>query len=88
MKNLKTILFIGLLGSLFSCENLDIDPQQSLSTELAFADKQSVEGSLLGVYSLTQELEVFGSLPQVIADFQADNVRFIGSFPTLQEISL
>lgn len=88
MKNLKTIVLIGLLGSLFSCENLDIDPQQSLSTELAFADKQSVEGSLLGVYSLTQEWEVFGSLPQVIADFQADNVRFIGSFPTLQEISI
>ncbi|WP_339923832.1 RagB/SusD family nutrient uptake outer membrane protein [uncultured Cyclobacterium sp.] len=88
MKNLKTILFIGLLGSLFSCEDLDIDPQQSLSTELAFADKQSVEGSLLGVYSLTQEWEVFGSLPQVIADFQADNVRFIGSFPTLQEIGI
>lgn len=88
MKNLKTLLFIGLLGSLFSCEDLEIDPQQSLSTELAFADKQAVEGSLLGVYSLTQEWEVFGSLPQVIADFQSDNVKFIGSFPTLQEISI
>ncbi|SEJ18717.1 Starch-binding associating with outer membrane [Cyclobacterium xiamenense] len=89
MKNLKTIVYIGLLGgSLFSCEDLDIDPQQSLSTELAFADKQAVEGSLLGVYSLSQEFEVFGSLPHVIADFQSDNVDFIGSFPTLQDIRL
>lgn len=80
---------MGLLaGSLSSCEDLDIDPQQSLSTELAFADKQAVEGSLLGVYSLTQEFEVFGSLPQVIADFQSDNVDFIGSFPTLQDVRL
>jgi len=89
MENLKIVLFIGLLaGSLVSCEDLDVDPQQSLSTELAFADKQAVEGSLLGVYSLTQEFEVFGSLPHVISDFQADNVNFIGSFPTLQEISI
>lgn len=80
---------MGLLtGSLSSCEDLEIDPQQSLSTELAFADKQAVEGSLLGVYSLSQEFEVFGSLPQVIADFQSDNVDFIGSFPTLQDVRL
>ncbi|SHM56500.1 Starch-binding associating with outer membrane [Cyclobacterium lianum] len=80
---------MGLLGgSLVSCEDLQIDPQQSLSTELAFADRQAVEGSLLGVYSLSQEFEVFGSLPHVIADFQSDNVDFIGSFPTLQDIRL
>ncbi|MBD3628497.1 RagB/SusD family nutrient uptake outer membrane protein [Cyclobacterium sp.] len=89
MKNLTKILFMGLLGlSLASCEDLQIDPQQSLSTELAFADRQAVEGSLLGVYSLSQEFEVFGSLPHVISDFQADNVDFIGSFPTLQDIRL
>lgn len=89
MKNLIKILFTGLLaGSLSACEDLQIDPQQSLSTELAFADRQAVEGSLLGVYSLSQEFEVFGSLPHVISDFQADNVDFIGSFPTLQDIRL
>ncbi|MDN3687146.1 RagB/SusD family nutrient uptake outer membrane protein [Cyclobacterium jeungdonense] len=89
MKNLRIIICLGLLaGSFSSCEDLEIDPQQSLSTELAFADKQAVEGSLLGVYSLSQEFEVFGSLPQVIADFQSDNVDFIGSFPTLQDVRL
>src|SRR5680860_1203025 len=87
MKNYKinTILVL-LAGSLYSCENLDTAPQQSLSTELAFSDRQAVEGSLLGVYSLTQEFDVYGSLPQVVADFQSDNVDFIGSFPTLQSI--
>lgn len=87
MKNfrIKTILALAAV-SLFSCEDLDTQPQQSLSTELAFSDRQAVEGSLLGVYSLSQDFDVFGSSPQVIAEFQADNVDFIGSFPTLQSI--
>jgi hypothetical protein len=40
----------------------------------------------MGAYSFAQDLDVFGSMPQIIADFQADNVDFIGSFPTLQDI--
>lgn len=77
------------MGTAFlsSCEDsLELQPQQSLSTELAFVDKRSAEGSLIGVYSLAQDLEVFGSVPQTIADYQSDNVEFIGSFPTFQEI--
>ncbi|GAB3651540.1 RagB/SusD family nutrient uptake outer membrane protein [Echinicola sediminis] len=90
MKNNTIKIFVlGLftIGS-FSCNDLDIDPQQSLSTELAFSDKQAVEGSLLGVYSTVQQYDVYGSLPQIIGDYQADNVDFIGSFPTLQDIRL
>ncbi|MDH5379418.1 MAG: RagB/SusD family nutrient uptake outer membrane protein, partial [Cyclobacteriaceae bacterium] len=41
----------------------------------------------IGIYGLAQDLEVLGSMPQIIADYQADNVNFIGSFPTLQEIN-
>jgi starch-binding outer membrane protein, SusD/RagB family len=81
-----TALFIGT-AFISSCEDrLELQPQQSLSTNLAFADKRSAEGSLIGVYSAVQDLEVFGALPQVISDYQGDNVDFIGSFPTLQEI--
>jgi hypothetical protein len=70
-----------------SCEEqLNLKPQQSLSTDLAFSDKRSAQGSLIGVYSQAQDLEVFGSMPQTISDYQSDNVEFIGSFPTLQEI--
>lgn len=77
------------MGTAFlsSCEDrLELQPQQSLSTDLAFVDKRSAEGSLIGVYSAVQDLEVFGSIPQTIADYQSDNVEFIGSFPTFQEI--
>jgi hypothetical protein len=87
MKSYKINILLALVTvSLLSCEDLVTAPQQSLSTELAFSDGQAVEGSLLGVYSLTQEFDVYGSLPQVVADFQSDNVDFIGSFPTLQSI--
>src|SRR3546814_1274828 len=40
----------------------------------------------MGVYSKSQLYDVFGSLPQIIGDYQADNVHFAGSFPTLQDI--
>jgi starch-binding outer membrane protein, SusD/RagB family len=80
-----TITAAGL--TLSACEkDLEINPQQELSTDLIFNSKSTATGSLIGVYGLTQDLEVFGSMPQVIADFQADNVDFIGSFPTLNEI--
>jgi hypothetical protein len=87
MKNYKiNILLTMWVIVLSSCEDLETIPQQSLSTELAFSDRQAVEGSLLGVYSLSQDYDVYGSFPQVLAEFQADNVDFIGSFPTLQSI--
>lgn len=87
--NITKYLLIGLIisGTVACDDRLDIQPEQSLSNELAFADELSAQGSLIGVYSLAQDLDVFGSMPQVIADFQADNVDFIGSFPTLQEIN-
>lgn len=77
------------MGTAFlsSCEDsLELQPQQSLSTDLAFVDRRSAEGSLIGVYSAVQDLEVLGAIPQSIADYQSDNVEFIGSFPTFQEI--
>lgn len=87
METIRINILVAMALVFFSsCEDLETQPEQSLSTESAFSDRQAVEGSLLGVYSLTQEFDVFGSLPQVIAEFQADNVDFIGSFPTLQSI--
>jgi hypothetical protein len=85
------IIYTGLLSGgllLTSCdEELELQPQQTLSADAAFADELTSQGSLIGVYSKAQDLEVYGSMPQVIADYQSDNVNFIGSFPTLQEIN-
>jgi hypothetical protein len=72
-----------------SCEDaLDIEPEQELSIDAAFSDGATTNASLMGAYSRCQDLEVFGAMPQVIAEYQADNVNFIGSFPTLQDINL
>lgn len=70
-----------------SCnDKLEIQPEQSLSPTAAFGNKLAATASLIGVYSNAQDLDAFGAMPQVIADFQSDNVDFIGSFPTLQDI--
>jgi len=87
---MKKILFLfSIIFVVSACsDRLNIEPEQSLSTDLAFVDENTSNASLLGVYSRCQDLEVFGALPQIIGDYQADNVNFIGSFPTLQDINL
>lgn len=85
MNNKIKVLMLAT-GIAFGCEDLNVEPQQALSTELAFSDRQAAIGSLMGVYSLAQQFDVYGALPQSIAEFQSDNVDFIGSFPTLLEI--
>ena len=86
----NTYLCLLIAGLLFcaACENqLELEPEQVLSTDAAFSDELTAQGSLIGVYSKAQDLEVFGSMPQVIAEYQPDNVNFVGSFPTLQEVN-
>lgn len=88
MKNLKYILSFSFILVLFACEEqLEIEPEQSLSTSAAFSDENTAFASLIGVYGLAQGIDVFGSRTAVISEYQSDNVRFVGSFPTLQEIN-
>ncbi len=84
-----TAFFMAGALTLSSCgeDDLQINPQQSLSTELAFADELTAQGSLMGVYSRAQDLEAFGAMLAVINEYMADNVNFIGSFITLQDIN-
>ncbi len=88
MKLVKHILGISLITlSLVACsKKLDIEPEQSISDNAVFTSKAGAQAALNGVYSTAQLLEVFGAQPQIMGDFQADNVEFVGSFPTLQEI--
>lgn len=87
MKKLIYILAAGILLTASCKKDLQLTPEQDLETDLAFANKENTFASLMGVYSLSQQYQVFGSLPQIIADFQADNVLFSGTFPTLRDIS-
>jgi hypothetical protein len=87
--NLKKIsLIIMLAGSLAACKKeLVIEPEQSVSDQTVFTSKAGAQAALTGVYSSAQILDVFGALPQLINDYLGDNVEFVGSFPTLQEIN-
>lgn len=82
-------LGLSLALGIFSCEDRlnELRPEQELTGDAAFATESTTLSSLYGVYSTLQNYELFGGLSQVIGDFQADNVDFVGSFPTLQEIS-
>jgi starch-binding outer membrane protein, SusD/RagB family len=90
MKNkiLNILALFAVLAFFSSCEErLGLEPEQSLSEDAAFANAAAAESVLLGVYSQAQLIEVFGSQPQIIEDYMADNTNFVGSFPTLQELN-
>lgn len=91
MKHIK-LKIAGLFAILLifsACsDRLELEPEQSLSEAAAFANAAAAQSSLLGVYSQAQLIDVFGSQPQIIQDYMADNTNFVGSFPTLQEINV
>jgi hypothetical protein len=88
-KYIVRILGLSLALGVFSCEDKlnELRPEQELTGDAAFSTESTTFSSLYGVYSTLQNYELYGGLSQVIGDFQADNVEFVGSFPTLQEIN-
>jgi len=90
MKYSKLCIILLFFTAIVSCtkKSLDITPEQSLSDVAALSSKVTAQSVLLGVYSTAQSLDAFGAGPQIVGDFQADNVDFVGSFPTLQDIKL
>lgn len=84
----KSLLILLTACSFAACKKeLAIQPEQSLPDETVFTTRAGAQAALLGIYSTSQILEVFGGLPLIIGDYQADNVNFVGSFPTLQDIN-
>ncbi|MEM7552412.1 MAG: RagB/SusD family nutrient uptake outer membrane protein [Bacteroidota bacterium] len=81
------ILSLSMVMLFGSCEDaIDLTPQQSLSDQVVFTDPLAAQGALIGIYNQMQDLHVFGSMPQIIADYATDNVNFVGTFTGLQEI--
>jgi starch-binding outer membrane protein, SusD/RagB family len=89
MKKIK-IYILGIMSTclfITSCEEaLLLNPEQSLSEEVAYSTAASAEAALNGVYSQCQVLDVFGAGPQIFEELMADNVDFVGSFPTIQDV--
>jgi hypothetical protein len=86
MKKRIYILVISLLAISACNDDIDLSPQQEVDASGAFNSELAAQSTLLGIYSTCQIIDMYGSLPQVISDFMADNTAFVGSFPTLQEL--
>ncbi len=86
MKTIKTIAVLFGFLAIISCENrLDVVPEDSVASNTVFNSFATINGAVVGIYSKNQSGDLNGNA-QLISDFMADNVAFVGSFPSLQEI--
>ncbi len=88
---MRKIYLVSLLsiGILFSCDdNLQLEPEDQLTQAVAFSNKTLALGVLAGAYSAAQQDDVLNGTNQLMGEWQADNVDFVGSFPTFNEIRL
>ena len=63
----------------------DIVPEDDLSADVIFSTFSTIEATTVGIYDGMQDGAFIG-VPEMINDFTADNVDFVGSFTTLQDI--
>lgn len=88
---MRKIYLVSLLsiGILFSCDdNIQLEPEDQLTQAVAFSNKTLALGVLAGAYSAAQQDDVLNGTNQLMGEWQADNVDFVGSFPTFNEIRL
>nr|WP_298997580.1 RagB/SusD family nutrient uptake outer membrane protein [uncultured Allomuricauda sp.] len=79
------LLTFGVLHFVSCDDNLNVVNENGLASETVFNTLGSIEGAVVGVYSLNQSGDLNG-MPQLMSDFMSDNVRFAGSFTSLQDI--
>lgn len=84
MKN-NVLILILIFTTLLSCD-LDLAPEDQLTKEVAFSNEGTARGVLIGAYGYAQQDNVLNGTPQLMGEWQADNVDFVGSFPTFNEI--
>ena len=71
----KIFTLIGALGFLaFSCNVLDVEPQNSIPADQAFKDKTGIEKGIFGAYNTFQYLGYYGRTYGIFSDLSADNL--------------
>jgi len=87
MKNLKIYFFVLSAITFVSCDNtLDLAPEDSLTPTIIFSNESLATNALNGMYSSLQSSNVLSGIPDTMTEWQSDNVEFVGSFPTFDEI--
>lgn len=87
---MKSRTFLSLLlGAVMfgaaGCDVLDVQPEQSISSDEVFKTPQSARAAVVGMYDALQgsgSWEAMGGLSLMAADFSTDNTIFSGSFDT------
>ena len=86
MKTIKVLALILGLGMFISCEDqLNVVPEDNVASNTVFSSVATINGAVIGIYSLNQSGDLNGNA-QLMGDFMADDVNFVGSFPSLQEV--
>lgn len=87
MKKIKFIFTILMGVAIYSCDNtLDLAPEDSLTPDVIFSNETLATSALNGMYSSAQSSDALSGTLDAITEWQSDNVNFVGSFPTFQEI--
>jgi len=82
------ILIIPAFSLLFACtEKLDINPKQSIETDLAFTTPDNIKGTLVGAYLEAGSATVFGSYFNEYSELYAatTDMRFMGTYQQPRE---
>nr|WP_299340156.1 RagB/SusD family nutrient uptake outer membrane protein [Allomuricauda sp.] len=89
MKKNKNLLFVFFAALLVfsSCEDkLFLEPEDSLTPDVVLSSAALAEGALVGAYGRMRSDNVFNGTTQLTQDWMSDNINFVGSFPTFQEM--
>ena len=87
MKNIKNILLVLSVFAVASCDNsLELVPEDSLLPSVIFSTEALTGNAVTGMYSTLQSSNTLSGIPDTMSEWQADNVEFVGSFPTFDDI--
>ncbi|HKJ49720.1 MAG TPA: RagB/SusD family nutrient uptake outer membrane protein, partial [Christiangramia sp.] len=88
MKIYNKLILLLLSVFVISCDDeLELQPEDQLTLDVSFSNKETALGVLTGAYSAAQQDDVLNGTRQSYADYMADNAEFVGSFTTFQQIS-
>ena len=86
MKFIYITLAVSVL--LGACEEpLNIDPQQELPINESFSTVEGLEAAIIGGYNALQDVDLGEGNLVIFPDIYADNVRFVGSFTSIQDVA-
>lgn len=90
MKRIYIIIWIGALTFILGgCDDkLDIEPRQSISTNVALSNGENIKNILIGVYEESSQSESYGGYLQMMADLYGfeDQATWGGTFQQPRQI--